>query len=168
MATTVKPMPWLDRQVAYWTFGWLPSDKLPGVALDALERGIDSPTMIALASADATAEPEHHVLFRKALLELGRSPFSKADAGRIIAQVYAEQICEGKIAPVEGANEIWRVSLECPELTSELGIFGGRVSDYHGLPEGFDRPSDVVIAETRQRISEAIIAEARSLLGRVS
>ena len=94
----------LDRAVAHWSFGWLPSDRLPGVALEALEHGLESPSMVELASADSTAGPRLEGLFEKALAELGRSFLAKPEAGRIIARDYAKQICEGTVTPVDGAS----------------------------------------------------------------
>ena len=141
-----------DRAVAYWSFGWLPSDKLPTVALEALEQGIESPSMIKLASSDDRAGPDLHRLFEKALTELRRHRLTKSEAGRIIAREHAEAICKGAISPVDGARAIWRVSLECEDLGGQLSIFGGRVTEYEGMCEG------------REAISELIVSEARDLV----
>jgi hypothetical protein len=147
-------MTWLDRAAAYWAFGLLSSDKLPGVALEALEHGVESPSMIELASADAVPNPSLHRLFEKVLRELGRSPLTKPEAGRMIAREYAEQICRGTIVPVEGAQAIWRISLECEELRSELGIFGGRVTEYADLPAERESISEMIVSEARKLITE--------------
>jgi hypothetical protein len=108
------------------------------VGLEALEQGIESPAIIELASADTGAGPDLHRLFEKVLAELGRSRLTKAEAGRIIAREYAGGICKGAISPVDGARAIWRVSLECEGLSGELGIFGGRVTEYEGMSEGLN------------------------------
>ncbi len=144
-----------DRAVAYWAFGWLPSDKLPGVALEALEQGIESPTIVELASAETVWDPRLHRLFEKVLTELRRSPLTKAEAGRIIAGEYAKKICQGTVTPVDGARAIWRVSLECEELMPDLGIFGGRVSEYEGLQDGRERISELIVTEARELIRQA-------------
>src|SRR5438874_355978 len=115
--------PAFDRAIAYWSFGWLPSDKLPGIALEALEQGIENPSIIELASADNGAGPDLHRLFEKVLSELGQSRLTKSEAGRFIAREYADAICKGTLSPVDGARAIWRVSLECADLSAELGIF---------------------------------------------
>jgi len=148
----MRPITTFDRAVAYWSFGWLPSDELPKVALEALDHGLESPSLIELASAESSVGPRLHRLFEKALVELGHSRLTKAEAGRIIAEEYADQICKAKISPVEGARAIWRVTLECGDLTRELGIFGGRVSEYEG-----------VSSESRENISKMILSEAREL-----
>jgi hypothetical protein len=155
----------LDRAVAYWSFGWLPSDRLPAVALEALERGTESPSIIELASADSAANPDLHPLFEKALTELGRTRLARAEAGRMIARDYAEQICNEAIKPVDGARAIWRVSLECPELEGELGIFGGRVSEYEGLSDGRERISAMIVSEARELIKQD---DGRGIEGRSS
>jgi len=111
--------------------------------------------MIELASADTKPNPSLHRLFEKALTELGRSALTKPEAGRIIAREYAGQICDGTVAPVVGARAIWRVSLESEELSRELGIFGGRVSEYEGLPSGRERISEMILSEAKELIKEA-------------
>jgi hypothetical protein len=145
----------LDRAIAYWSFGWFPSDRLPTLAVEALAQGIESPAMIELAAGQSTADERHHRLFERVLSELGRSRPTKAEAGRFIAREIAEQICQGKVSPVDGAEAIWRVSLECEDLSAELGVFGGRVSEYEGWPHG------------RERIAETIVADAKELLANV-
>src|SRR5437879_5071793 len=112
----MTPMTSLDWAIVNWSFGWLQSDKLPEIAIDALEHGIESPSIIELASAERVANPDLHRLFQKILAELGRTALTKPEAGRLIAQEYAEEICNGAITPVDGARAIWRVSLECEDL----------------------------------------------------
>ena len=151
----MTPKAFLDRAIAYWSFGWLSSDKLPEVAVEILELGVVSPSIIQLASADRVADPNLHRLFEDVLADLGRLRMTKPEAGRFIAQEYAEDICKGTITPVEGARTIWRVSLECEELGRELGIFGGRVTEYEGLPSGHDRISDMIVYEAKDLIEKS-------------
>jgi len=145
----------LDRAIAYWSFDWLPSDRLPGIALDALEHGIESPSILELACREGAEGIVLHELFKKALSELGKSPLSKLQAGRIIALEYAEHIISGRIPPVEGARLIWKVSLECEELIKELGIFGGRVSEYEDLPSQRELICDTIRAEAKELLKHA-------------
>ena len=91
--------------------------------------------MIELAGAEPTGNPQLHDLFEKGLHEVDRTRIGMAEAGRIIARGYARQICDKEITPIDGARAIWRVTLECRELDPELGIFGGRASEYEDLPE---------------------------------
>lgn len=145
----------LDRANVYWSFGWLASDKLPGVALDALEQGMESPSVLELACRDGSEGLILHGLFEKALSELGRAPLSKLEAGRMIAREYAEEIANGKLSPIEGARLIWKVSLDCEELTQELGIFGGRASEYEDLPSERKLISDTILAEAKQLLKQS-------------
>ena len=94
----------LDRAVAYWSLGWLPSDELPRVAIEALENGIESPSILELASADSGAGPHLNTVFEKVLVELGRPRLTKREAGRLIAREYAEEICTGKTTPINGLH----------------------------------------------------------------
>ena len=144
-----------DLAIAAWSFGLLPSDNLPKLAMEALEQGIESPTLLELASADCSPNPDLHRLFERALNELGRTRLEKVEAGRFIANYYASQICSQYILPIEGARLIWRLEQECPELSQELGIFAGRVSEYEGVP-----------LASRKHISDLIVADAHALIGK--
>src|SRR5262249_42182319 len=104
-----------DLAIAYWSFGWLPSDRLPGLAVEALEQGMECPALIQLVAAESVGNPDLHRLFTRVLSELGKSPLSKPDAGWMIARDYARRICSREIIPIEGARAICRVSLECEE-----------------------------------------------------
>jgi len=141
-----------QRAIAYWSFGWLASDRLPEVAADALATGLDSSSLVALASCDSTPNPELHTMFEAALAELGRQRLSKPEAGRLSAKDYAQKVCDGELDPIEGARLIWRVSLEADELGSEFGIFGGRVTEYEGMPELRDKEAAMIIEEARALI----------------
>ncbi len=127
-----------DRAVAFWCFGWLPSNELPAVAVNVLEHGIESPSLIRLASAETNGDPDYHRIFEKALSELGCPRLSKQEAGRMIARHYAMKISNHELKPIEGARLIWRILLECPELTPDLGIFAGRVTEYEDCPPNRD------------------------------
>jgi len=145
----------LDRAIALWSFGWLPSDGLPKVAIEALEQGLETPSMIELAAADGNADPHLHCLFEKALKDLGRSRLKKAEAGRLIAQEIAQQITQGKVTPLNGAKAIWKVTGECEELCQELGIFGGRVTEYEGMPDGRECIADLILAEAKALLMQS-------------
>jgi len=111
--------------------------------------------MVELASAETGTVPDLHRLVEKVLTELGRSQLPKSEAGRIIAREYAEQVCNGTGAPVEGARANWRVSLECEELSAQLGVFGGRVSEYEGLPDERGRLCEMIVSEAEGLITQA-------------
>jgi hypothetical protein len=81
--------------------------------------------MLELVSVGSGPDPDFHRLFEKLLTELGRSRLLKAEAGRIIAQEYAEEVCNGTVTPIDGARAIWRVALECEELHGSWGFSVG-------------------------------------------
>jgi hypothetical protein len=134
----------------YWSFGWLPSDKLPEAAVAALEDGLKSPTLIDLAAAGSTANPDLHRKFETVLQELGSPRLSKTEAGRRLAREFARKISDGEIAPIDGAKAIWKIELECRELRHELGIFGGRASEYEGCPQQQGEISEVIVEEAKE------------------
>lgn len=122
------------------------------MAIQALEQGLETPSMIELAAADGNANPCLHSLFEKALKELGWSRIKKVEAGRLIALEIAQQIIQGKVTPLNGAKAIWKITGECEELCQEFGIFGGHVTEYEGMPDD------------RECIAELILSEAKALL----
>lgn len=138
--------------IACWSLGWLPSDELPQVAERVLAEGFESPALVKVACSDYSADPGLHGLFEKALNDFGRARMKKSEAGLFIARRIAKRIVQGGIAPCDGARDIWKVSLECKELSSKLGIFGGRVTEIEDQPK------------FRDQISRLIIQDAENLL----
>ncbi len=108
----------LSQAVAAFVLGMLPPERLPEIATSALERGIQSTSLSALADATPRADPrELRALFLEAVAELGSPPPSLLEAAETLKQYYAAQVVAGELPPREGARLIVeRVFREVDEL----------------------------------------------------
>jgi hypothetical protein len=120
----------LERLAEMYVFGILPAERLPAAAADALEAGLDSPSLRQLAGADDDDTESIRNLFNKSLNELGVPLPSPSEAALSIARRIAGDIVRGKIDPYEGARQIWgKIYVRFPQLT-ELRPFVAYASDY--------------------------------------
>ena len=127
-------------------------EDLSGAAVAALEGGLDSPALVALAGADAC---EARPLFDRALEELKISKPSPREAVIRLAQDEATRIVGGTVAPYAGAKRIWELTSRVPTVRiPELDPFIYAASEWE------ERPED------RVHFEQGIISEARALLDR--
>lgn len=148
--TAVDPL-----EVAAWRMavGRLPSEDLPGLATEALVRGLDSPALRVLAGQAPDAVRESADLFRVALGELGiELPDSEAAEWRLARWVAAEVVA-GNLSPARGANDLW-VAYEEVRDNGDLRIFVGLASMLD------DHPEDI------RMIEADIVDAAQELLAR--
>lgn len=83
---------------AYWRLGLLRSERLPEIAVETLEGGLDSPSVRILAGEQNCSMAIGGPLFERSLMELGVPTLAHHQAGKQIAKHYAEQIvCEQRI-----------------------------------------------------------------------
>jgi hypothetical protein len=135
--------------------GELASEDLPVLAVDALVRGVDSPSLRELAGERPGADPRGAMdLFQAALEELGIEPPAEHDALWQLAKHAAEQIVNGELAPFDGASWIWRHVSRRIEAEGDLRVFVGLASEWEDHPE------------YRSSIEATIVEEARILVGR--
>jgi hypothetical protein len=132
--------------------GLIGPEDLPGTADAALDSGLDSPALIALAGADTS---EAYALFDRALDELKVSKPSRREAIIRLAHDAAAEIVGGTIAPYTGAKRIWELTLSTPAVRiPELDPFIYAASEWE------ERPED------RVHFEQGIVSEAHALLGR--
>lgn len=143
-------------EVAGWRMmtGELRSEHLPELAANALVRGLDSPSLRILAGQRPADVRDSADLFERALDELGFTVPAPDEAAWSLARVTAQQIGEGVISPVAGADEIWRSAFHRVEDSGDLRIFIGLASTLH------DHPEDLAVIESE------IVAAAKELLQR--
>ena len=83
------------------------AQKLPAVAEQGLQEGLDTPSLRILAGLDENANPfELEDYLHRSLRELNYSILSKKQAINTGLEYYARQIKEGSIDPIEGARII--------------------------------------------------------------
>ena len=141
-----------DLKLVYaeWLLGLVTSDDLPDIAIRAISSGIESGSILRLASLAKTESMEAVKLFDRGLMELGYKAITKVDALRIYATEVSRLILEERLSPLEGARLIWRAKLNSGN------------DDFHEL-DGFiyaasemeERPND------KRLFEKAIFEESR-------
>lgn len=134
--------------------GGLRSEDLPGLATDALVRGIDSPALRMLAGQDASDVRDSADLFRRVLTELNISLPDADQARWRLVRMTAQRIVDGRINAAAGASEIWSTGYLYVQDSGDLRIFVGLCSVLD------DHPED------RAHIETKIMEAAEELLAR--
>ena len=97
----------LEQSAAAFVIGVLPPERLPDVAVSALESGLDSRSLATLAGTPARANPDDlRALFAQALRELQLRLPSALEAAALLKQYYAAQVAARDLPPREGARLI--------------------------------------------------------------
>jgi hypothetical protein len=140
----------LKRTEASWTLGLIPVDDLPNLAADAVAQGFESKALIQLAGVAPVEAQEASSLFQKALRELGVGTMLKTDALKHYAKEVSNRILNSEVTPLEGAKDIWRVSLKT------------RISGFHDLDPFLYAASELEERPAEKEFFEkAIMAEAK-------
>jgi hypothetical protein len=139
---------------------------LPDLAVEALSKGLDSPSLRILAGEN-TKEAGLGEFFENAIDELGYSFVDKEFAAIYLSRQIAERITSGQIGEYEGAKEIWEIyDLWNPETSNTsdlLWIFKSAsscIEDYKFAMDEFDSKYISQIEEEQRRI----VAAAKQLL----
>jgi hypothetical protein len=138
---------------ARWALGLIPSQALPQLATDALEAGLDSPSLRQLAGELHPTLESSGPVFEEILDKIGVGIPDRSRAGLILAKAFAAQITEGTLTPYEGARSIWRLQINTGAVP-ELDPFVYWASEWQGAG-GVGR---------RQQCETAIRAVALQLL----
>ena len=142
-------------EVVAWRMvtGGFPSEELPALAVDAIVRGLDSPSLIALAGQHAFDVRESADLFRATLDELDIDRPTPDAAAWSLVRMTLRDIVDGSIGPAAGANEILgdeRYVIDGGDLV----VFAGLMSELDDHPEA------------AAEIEAQIVAAAGEVLGR--
>lgn len=151
MVVTMDPL-----EVAAWHLATrtLASEQLPGLATEALSRGLDTPALRELAGTSPRDVREAGDLFVVALGELGITLLDEQQALWKLVRHMATEIVSGGLAPYDGASWIWREASHGVEAEGDLRTFGGLASEWE------DHPA------SRPELETAIIDAADELLQR--
>lgn len=145
---------------ARWEFGKVPTEDIPKLAQDALERGYDGDNIRKVAGLVAPTYFDLQPLKNGFLTELGiTQELGKREAGLLLARMIADGIAKGHIAPYDGASFIWREianELWHPEAPQELLPFIGEASEYEDCQFYAKNPDEV-----RREIERHIVELAR-------
>jgi hypothetical protein len=144
---------------ALWFLGDLRREDLPGIALEAMQQGVDSLSLHLLAGLSAAEMDEAWDLFAAALEEeLGRPRLGKLEQAQSAAVSVARSILAGDVPPAKGAWLIARISWQSREVEDSplhqerFRLFIGLWSQWEDWPEG------------RTQIEEQIVSEAKSMV----
>ena len=149
----------IDTILARHVLGLLPVDELPGMALDAMQAGYDSPGLRQLAGISKHEGDEAHRLFAKTIRELGLPVPTAPEAGLTLARNTAREVLSGAITPYEGAKRIWdQVYTRLPEL-KQLRPFVGFASEYEDDIEHRDDYSRRIVEKCESLIGEDVKGE---------
>jgi hypothetical protein len=151
---TESPVP--ELLLAEWVHGDLPPEAIPELAVEAMSRGCDTPTLRRLAGATeplTRADLDGEVL--QCFRELGLRTPEPGDAGAFLVDHWALLVAERKIEPYRGSKHIWQLSNDWwgkPEW-DRLSVFVGLASEWEDYPPG------------RADLEAAMVSEAQKLLG---
>jgi hypothetical protein len=114
----------LDAVVAEWYLGLYPPEKMPLLAVWALEQGFDGKALRELAGLTTATCSNQRGLIESALRELGKEPPDLPNAGRILSSRTCEQIISGTASPYDGASRIWAIYHRCGMPKSLIPFVG--------------------------------------------
>jgi hypothetical protein len=135
------------------TLGLGDAKSLASTAVELLTAGLDSPTIVAMASLSESETNEARSMRDRALSEMGVALPGVREAAKSLALEVARKVTEGCLPPYDGAKRIWDLTLRIhPERIHDLDPFVYAASEWE------DRPAD------RAFFENAILREARAFL----
>ena len=152
----------LSDAASFWQLGLLPSEVLPLIAANALEKGFDSPSLRILAGEMEKVASTVGPLFVMALRELGIPLPAPVSAQMAVARFYAGKIVDGSLSPYEGAYRIWwdvaneaMPAKEENEVWNRLRVFVGLASEYEDNPSYRKEYEDQIVQEAKDFLSKS-------------
>jgi hypothetical protein len=146
----------LEIAVCRLVIGQLRSDELPEIATQALERGLDSPSLRELAGLSAMGSREARDLFQAAVGEFGMVMPTKEEALLRLVRKTASEIVSGDVPPYEGARWIWRYAANEVEEEGDLRIFIGLASEREDHPESAGSIDAEIVKASRDLLGRAV------------
>jgi len=122
-------------------------------ALEALEDGLDSPSLRMLSACEGCDRDYLRNLLRKAMQELGISMPNQEEACFRSALDVCRDIVAGRVTPYEGARTIWwKITPYCED--QRLLIFVGLASEYEDCEQFRDAYAMDIVDQARKLIQE--------------
>jgi hypothetical protein len=147
----------LELAAARVVLGLLTREELPGVAVQALQDGCESQSIIWLAGLSRDEMHEARTLFEAALSELGRRLPGKWESVMVVAREEARAIVEGTVDAYTGALRIWDLTLLAqPDTTHELDTFIYPASEWPSRPD-----DGAIFEEGVRRAAEELVGLSR-------
>lgn len=140
---------------AMMILGILTTDRLPEIAIEALEAGEDSSALRILAGLTQCELAEAPKIFELVLKELEIPMLTRSEAARIYAVDICVQIVSKQISPLEGANRIWDASIRVNDpYFHDLDPFIYAASELQNRPLDRDFFEREILKEARSWASQ--------------
>jgi len=151
----------LELAASFWALQLLRSEELPGIAVDALEAGVDAPALRILAGERSREARELDPLFEKVLEELKFEVPTRQVAMMTAAKHYAGKIVSGDWSPYQGTSAICNLCWH-EDAPRALTVFVGLLSEYGDFE--YRAKHDSEAGRILSEIDQQIVAEARAIL----
>jgi hypothetical protein len=151
---------------AYWSLNRIPGERLPEIAQEALEQGLDSDSLRILAGEQKATILEQGSLFERTLSELNIKIPSQREAVIHIVRHQAQNIVSGRVSPIKGAIEISEVAYELSDGLNRLSVFVGLVDQFEDFSGEYQKRQhgEEYCRKVLMKTEEAIFEEAKRLL----
>jgi hypothetical protein len=145
----------LNSVTAEWYLGLYPPEKMPMLAVWALEQGFDGPALRELTDCKTATYSNEINLIERALRELGKEPLDLTSAGRLLATLLCQKIVSGTSSPYEGASRIWAIYDRCG-LPKSLIPFVGFASEWEDEQDHRDHYDKLIIEAAKKLLQNPL------------
>lgn len=97
----------LDLLLAEWVLDRVASERVPQLAVRALEEGCEAPTVALLAGLRGPTRAEIEDVMPRLLTDTGRVRPTRIQAVKALADHVFRQVDDGTLQPVAGATAVW-------------------------------------------------------------
>ncbi|WP_061540200.1 hypothetical protein [Collimonas fungivorans] len=140
---------------AMWVLGMLPSAELPKLARSALTDGFESEVILQLAICSPNETEQIQKFFKQILKNGGGGAMSKIEALRHYAKQISSSILSDKISPLDGANLIWRATINAQDREfHELDSFIYAASEMEERPDDKQFFDNAIREEAQRWVKE--------------
>jgi hypothetical protein len=146
----------LELVCAELLLGRPPSVDVHELASKAVHNGLRSASLQRLFETPRYAQSDLLSMVRSAIDELGGKLPSKRDAVMLLSKQTARDIVDGRVTPLEGAEKIWRLTIEIEEQIPELATFAfAALEAEEQTPETLKKYDDA-IREAAQELTASV------------
>lgn len=147
----------IELAAARWRLDRLPADEIQRLAVRLLESGYSSPALDSLAGTPAFAlGTDLRELVDQVFRDVEHPMPTASGAALRLARQVAADIVMGRVAPYEGARQIWTVSHEADESDfPKLAIFVGLASEIEDHPDMLSQYEPRIMEEAERLLHDA-------------
>jgi len=148
----------IKQAASFYYFNMISSEKLPEIAMNALLEGMESESLLLLASETDKIMSTVGPLFDQCLIELGLDTKSRIDHSIEASKYYAQQLISGDIRPDEFGFKVGKVTEYefPPKILSDI-YQNAQWHDECATEFGYPKDYKKTRAECEARITELAI-----------